>query len=110
MFTVNPYLIVSVPYYRGTPVVSEDGKQVHLFPSEGTSNTPWLFARFNPDNITTTLQFQWVVEKANAEYYYVAGNDSCTFVRTNFKAKNFRLVCVDLTNPSSVSRDENFNY
>ena len=45
-------------------------------------------------------------EEIDSEYHYVGDNDNCTYVRTNYKAKNFRLVCINLNNPSRV----NFNF
>lgn len=88
--------------FRNTPRVSDTGNTVHLFPTEGTSNTPWLYAEFDPENIDK-LDFKWIVEEANAEYFYVGDDDKCTYMRTNFEAENFRLVCVDLKHPEPVS-------
>ena len=89
---------------RGTPHITEDGRQVHLFPTQGTSNTPWLFARFDPEfNESFKFDFKYIADTIDAEYHYVAENDRCTYIRTNYKAKNFRFVCVDLSNPSRVS-------
>lgn len=79
--------------------MSDDGKRVFIFPSPGTSNTPWYYADFDQDNIQP-LEFKPIVEQPNAEYFYVGGDDSCTYIRTNYLAKNFRLVCVDLANPA----------
>nr|XP_027196598.1 prolyl endopeptidase-like isoform X2 [Dermatophagoides pteronyssinus] len=87
----------------GSILVSEDGHKIHLFPTEGTSNTPWLYAHFDPMNISqSSILFKWIVSKQqiDSEYHYVGDDENCTYVRTNYKAKNFRLVCVDLNNPS----------
>lgn len=95
-------------------MVSEDGHKIHLFPTEGTSNTPWLYAHFDPMNISqSSILFKWIVSKQqiDSEYHYVGDDENCTYVRTNYKAKNFRLVCVDLNNPSRVNFDiEGLNY
>lgn len=86
--------------------MSEDGHKIHLFPTEGTSNTPWLFARIDPMAINeSSIIFEWIVteQQIDSEYHYVGDDDNCTYVRTNYKAKNFRLVCVDLDNPLRVN-------
>ena len=88
-------------------MISEDGTKVHLFPTEGTSNTPWIFSNFDPNNITpTSFDFKWIVDQPNAEYYYVDSDDKCTYILTNYQAKNFRLICVDLNNYSSVRYEQ----
>ena len=63
-----------------------------------------LFATIDPEKIEK-VEFTYVVKEPNAEYFYVGNDDNCTYVRTNFEAKNFRLVCVDLSNLASVSID-----
>lgn len=40
------------------------------------------------------------MSEPNGEYFYVGDDDSCTYIRTNYLAKNFRLVCVDMANPA----------
>ena len=89
--------------------MSEDGNNIHLFPTEGTSNSPWLYAHIDPMAINgSSISFEWIVteQEIDSEYHYVGDNDNCTYVRTNYKAKNFRLVCINLNNPSRV----NFNF
>lgn len=83
----------------GTPVVSDSGKEIHIFPAEGTSKTPWFFARFDPEQINGSFDFQPIVPVANAEYHYIESDNKCAYVRTNYEATNFRIVCVDLNNP-----------
>lgn len=63
----------------------------------------WLFAQFNPDSINSSLEFTTVAGDSNlAQYDLVASLDNTAYVLTNYKAKNFRLVRVDLDNPSMV--------
>nr|XP_046917518.1 prolyl endopeptidase-like [Dermatophagoides farinae] len=87
----------------GSIIMSEDGNNIHLFPTEGTSNSPWLYAHIDPMAINgSSISFEWIVteQEIDSEYHYVGDNDNCTYVRTNYKAKNFRLVCINLNNPS----------
>ncbi len=83
--------------------MSDDGKYVHIFPQEGTSATPWFYAKLDGNPIQTGLTFIAITDKAEAEYFYVTSDDNIVYMRTNRNAPKFRLVKVDLNNPQEVS-------
>ena len=78
--------------------MSDDGKYVHIFPQEGTSSTPWYFAKLELP-VQKALNFSAITEEAEAEYYYVTSDDNLVYMRTNKNAAKFRLVRVDLNDP-----------
>ncbi|XP_054157272.1 uncharacterized protein LOC128955623 [Oppia nitens] len=83
----------------GTPIVSDDGKYVHIFPQEGTSTVSWFFAKLSKQPINQELPFTPVKDKADAEYFYVTSDDNLVYMRTNRNAAKFRVVRVDLNQP-----------
>lgn len=87
-----------VMHFRGSPVITEDGKYIHLFPQEGTSSTPWFFAELELP-ITKEIQFKTVFAEATNEFFFVTNDDNLVYIRTNKDAPKFRLVRVDLNNP-----------
>ncbi|CAG2115619.1 unnamed protein product, partial [Medioppia subpectinata] len=86
----------------GTPVVSDDGKYVHIFPQEGTSTSAWYYAKLVTP-VTAELTFTAVKDKSDGEYYYVTSDDNLVYLRTNKNALKFRVVRVDLDKPDEAN-------
>ncbi|CAG2105308.1 unnamed protein product, partial [Medioppia subpectinata] len=86
----------------GTPVVSDDGKYVHIFPQEGTSTSAWYYAKLVTP-VAAELTFTAVKDKSDGEYYYVTSDDNLVYLRTNKNALKFRVVRVDLDKPDEAN-------
>ena len=80
-------------------MVTDDGKYVHLFPQEGTSSTPWFYAKLELP-VTDAVEFEPIVEEPTDEFYFVTSDDNLVYMRTNRNAQKFRLVRVDINNPA----------
>ena len=76
---------------------------MHIFPQEGTSNSPWFFAKLDSLPIQNALNFSAVTKQPDAEYYYVTSDDNLVYMRTNKNAAKFRLVRVDLNHPNTTN-------
>ncbi|UXI17276.1 hypothetical protein NH340_JMT03219 [Sarcoptes scabiei] len=88
----------------GSIHISNDGKTIHLFPSEGTSKSMWLVAEFDPNfSRETKFEFNWIVDRFESLYEYLGDDDDCFYIRTDNQAENFRVVCVDRSCPCEKS-------
>lgn len=103
LFFSIKYLMVFI-FFSGTPVISSDGRYINLFPAEGTSNTAWLYAKFDPEfNETDKFDFKWIVKELDSEYHYIADDNYCIYLRTNYRAKQYRFVCANVYSQSRVN-------
>lgn len=88
------------PHYRFTTSISDCGHYLHVFANQTCEYNLWHFYRFDdplkPD-IKGPLQLQTMVDEFNGDYFFVANDGPRHYIRTNFKASNYRLTVVDLT-------------
>lgn len=98
------------PHYRFTATVSDCGSYLHIWTNHSCEYNLWHYHRFADPlapSITGLLQLETVIDEYNADYNYVANDGPKTVFRTNYKASNYRLCVVDLSdkeaarNPSS---------
>jgi prolyl oligopeptidase len=89
--------------YTSGSVVSDCGKYLHVYVREACQDCLWFYVPLTGEPITGAFQLIPIVEVFNAEYDYVTNDGDICYVRTNKNAPNFRLVKIDLKNPSEVT-------
>lgn len=96
------------PHYRFTTSISHCGRYLHVYSNKTCEYNLFHYYRFddplNP-NITGILKLEPVVEELNADYYYVTNDGPIHYVRTNYKAPNYRLTVIDLTDSNTRQVD-----
>ena len=81
--------------------VSDDGKYLFVYPCEGCDKSLWFYCDLNELKQSEKFTLKPIYDKkfeANFDYVCSIGDD--LFFRTNMDAKNYRLVKLDLKNPS----------
>lgn len=92
------------PHFRFSTAVSDCGRYLHVFSNKSCEYYLWHYYRFDDPlkpNITTTLKLEPVVEEFNGDYFYITNDGPRHYIRTNYKASNYRLIVVDLTDAKS---------
>lgn len=79
--------------------VSHDGKQLHVFPSDGCQDNEWFYCELENVSVKDKLKLKPVYDKMEAEFEYISNNGDTVYFRTNLNAKNYRITRLDLKNP-----------
>ena len=82
--------------------MNEDGTQLHLFPAISQQSL-WVYADIDPNEINSSFTFKTVFDKPGSDTILLETIGNCSYVQTNYKAKNSRIACVDVTNSAPVS-------
>lgn len=93
----------------GSPVVTDDGNYLHLFPQEGTSNSSWFWADIRNEKLDKEIQMIPISENSDAEYFFVANDNDTVYIRTNKGASNYRFVKLNIKNPDEVCQLHDLN-
>eukprot|EP00698_Gefionella_okellyi_P003744 TRINITY_DN13487_c0_g1_i1.p1 TRINITY_DN13487_c0_g1~~TRINITY_DN13487_c0_g1_i1.p1 ORF type:complete len:702 (+),score=169.41 TRINITY_DN13487_c0_g1_i1:144-2249(+) len=80
--------------------VSDDGKTLLLSISESTAPVNRLY--YAPINGSNKYDFVKLVDNFDAAYAYITNDDNVFYFRTNLKAPKYRLIKIDVSNPSEV--------
>ena len=85
-------------------MVSHCGTYLHVYVRQSCQDCLWYYALLDGKPIEGEIKLTPIITEFNAEYDYVTNDGTVCYVRTNRNAPNFRLVKIDLDNPSEVKR------
>lgn len=93
-FAQNPKWVVS-------SCVSDDGRYLNVFPSEGCQDNQWFVCDLLDSDLINgdQLKLKPIYDKFGAQFEYVTNNGNFFYARTNLDAKNYRIVKIDLDKP-----------
>lgn len=70
-----------------------------VYVGEGTWNNLWYYSELDIEN-STKLELTPIVDQFEHESYALASDGSIVYAKTNYKAPNYRIVKVDMNQPS----------
>lgn len=80
--------------------VSQDGKYFHVFPRHGCQDNDWYYCELDKFGAQDKFEMKPIYTKMDAVLQYIINNGDTVYFRTNLNAKNYRIVKLDLENPS----------
>lgn len=80
--------------------VSRDNRYLHVFPKEGCNNSEWFYCDLRDLQSKDKFELKPIYTSMDSEFDYVSDNGDTVYFITNLDAQNFRLVKLDLNNPS----------
>ena len=84
-----------------------DGSQLNIFVSS-SKQTLWIQITVDPNSILSPNEFKMILNETDLNFSYSEFVGDCLYIKTDFKSKNSRFVCIDVTNPSPVSFQTKF--
>lgn len=81
-------------YFKSQPC--KDGKWLFITASEGTSGSEILYKK------TSDKEFKVLFPGFKNDYNIIDCRDSKLYLHTNLDAPNYRVICVDMNNPTKI--------
>lgn len=92
------------PQLRIGTCISDCGRYIIITPVKGCKNNLLYFARLEQGaRITKKLEIVPIVTELDADYEFVANNDSVFIFRTNKDTPNYKLIKIDVDNPAEAN-------